>query len=78
MKIYTTRSLRPIICGLTPFGWLRAATLTQHLISYGNIIFVLRLLIQKRNRDVKQGLGLLNDSSPSDLHEIPPILYLHQ
>jgi len=44
MQIYATRSLRPVICGLTPFGWLRAATLTQLLISYGNIIFVLRLL----------------------------------
>jgi hypothetical protein len=65
MQIYATRSLRSIICGLTPFGWLRAATLTQLLISYGNI-FVLRLLFQKRNRDVKQGLDVLNDSSPSD------------
>ena len=58
----------PVIFGVTPYGWLRAATLTQLLISYGNIIIVLRLLFQKRNRGVKQGLVLLNDSSPSDCY----------
>jgi hypothetical protein len=44
MPVYATLNLRPVIFGLTPYGWLRAATLTQLVISYGNIIIVLRPL----------------------------------
>ena len=39
-------NLRPLILGLTPFGWLRSITLATiySIISCGNIIFDLRLL----------------------------------
>jgi hypothetical protein len=59
-------NLRPLIFGLTPFGWLRSITLTPTyvMISYGSVIFDLRifdvrppLLIHKYG--VRQGLGVV-------------------
>jgi hypothetical protein len=34
-------NLRPLVCDLTPFGWLHSITLTPaySIISYGNIFF---------------------------------------
>jgi hypothetical protein len=59
-------NLRPIIFGLTPFGWVRSITLnpTYSIISYGNIfdlrLFYLRPLFQEHNYTIKRGIGRIN------------------
>jgi len=49
-------NLRPLLFGLTPFGWLPSITETPYFWYVRD--FDLRRL-QERNKDVKQGLGVL-------------------
>jgi hypothetical protein len=57
---YTLLTLRPLIFGLTLFGWLRSITLnrTCSIIPHGTIIFDCRPRFQEHNWGVQQGLGL--------------------
>ena len=62
---YTLLNLRPLIFGLTPFGWLRSLRLTpaHTVIYYETVIFYLPLFFfrpayQKYNWSAKQGLSL--------------------
>jgi len=53
-------NLRPLVIGLTPFGWLRSYTQTPaySITSYGNIVFYLRPLFGKCGS--KKGTGVIN------------------
>ena len=66
---YILLNLRPLIFGLTPFGWLRSLTITpppaptHTAIHYETVIFDSRLFLflptsQKHNQSIKQGLSL--------------------